>query len=204
MHRHARGAELERVTPPDLERPRPSQKMLVRIRVAVTGCGSCASVASSPRVHVDLLRERESRGLAGADHGRRDAVERLERLDARPLARRMEHHLVADAQPAAVDRAGDDAAIVAVVGELEDGLHRHPERSVHRLTLAPESVEHLEHRRSGVPRHRRRSRREIVAVASDHRDDRRGLEPDGAEERAEVARRTRRNPPAGCRRDPSC
>jgi hypothetical protein len=52
----------------------------------------------------------------------------------------MEHDLVADAHAAAVDRAGDDAPVVAVVGELEHRLDGHAERPVHAIAFALQGV----------------------------------------------------------------
>ena len=57
--------------------------------------------------------------------------EGLHAADARPLAAGQEDDLVAHVQPAGHDPAGDDAPIVALLGELVDVLHRQAQGLVH-------------------------------------------------------------------------
>ena len=185
---HARGAQLEGVVPSELQWPRAEPEDAganPRRRDRLRLVRQRRQLAARD---VDLLRERESCRLAGTGHRRRHAVERLERLHPRALAGRVEHDLVAHAQPAAVDRAGHDATVVTVVRELEHGLHRHPEGTLYTFALTAEGVECLEHRRAGVPRHRGRAHGEIVAVSADHGNDRRRRHVDRGQEGAELAR----------------
>ncbi len=107
---------------------------------------------------------------------------RLDRADPRALARRRHHDLVADRDAAALDAAGDDAAVV----ELVDRLHRKPQRQRARGLGRREPVERFDDGRAGVPRDRRRPRDDAVAVARRNRDDRGRLHAEALEMRADL------------------
>ena len=65
---------------------------------------------------------------------------------------------------------GDDAPVVALLGELVDVLDRHPERTVDRRRLAVERVERIEHGRAVVPGKMRGAIGDVVAAAARTRE----------------------------------
>ena len=96
------------------------------------------------------------------------------RLDPARLAGGIEHDLVADLDRAGLDGAGDDAAVVALLGELVDVLHRHPERLVDRRARSARKRSSASSTvgpwYQGIAAERLR---DVVAVAAGHRDERR-------------------------------
>ena len=126
-----RGADRERlvVQPED---PR-------RAAAAPRRAGRGARRSTSPRVDEELAVERDADRLPGAGLARRGcavgAGQASMRAHARGLARRRDRDLVADRDAAALDAAGDDAAIV----ELVDRLHRQAQRQLGRAAAPARS-----------------------------------------------------------------
>ncbi len=120
---------------------------------------------------VDLLLEGEADGPACLGAGLHRAVEGLDALDPALLARGVEDHRVADVDGAGIDRPGDDAPVVALLGELVDVLNRHAERPLHRRRLAAEGVERVEHGRALIPGQVGRAVGDVVPATSGHRNE---------------------------------
>ena len=115
----------------------------------------------------------------------RRRVERLDALDGRDLVRRREHHLVADRHLPGLDAAREDAAIVAVLGELVDRLHRHAQRLVRARRRLGQRVQQLQQRRPLVPGRLLAAVGEVDARHRRDRDELARLErADALEERA--------------------
>src|SRR6185436_11567123 len=137
---------------------------------------------------VDLFLQGEPGGAAGPGLAGRALIERLDATDSAALSRRMEDHGIAHRQPAALDRSGDDAAVVPLSGELVDVLHRHPERLLDRTWLGVEAIQHLQRRRAAIPVHRDGPPGQVVTVGAAHRDEARGHDAHLGEEAAELSR----------------
>src|SRR5262249_62154319 len=86
-------------------------------------------------------------------------------------SRRVENNLVPGPQPAGSDLAGDDAPVVAGAREFVDVLDEKAQRLMDGGLGRTERVERVEDAGSLVPRRLLRSRREVVAVNSTHRDE---------------------------------
>ena len=82
---------------------------------------------------------------------------------------------------------GDDAAVVALLGELVDVLDRHPEGKLDRRRLGVEPVERIENGGAVVPRKLGGPIGDVVAAAPGHRDEGRRPDADLVEERGVLA-----------------
>ncbi len=96
------------------------------------------------------------------------AVVRHDRLHPAALARRQHHHLVALAEDAGRNRAGEAAEVE--IG-ADDVLHR--ETQVGQVAVAGDvhRLQVVQQRRAGVPRHRVALGRDVVALQRRHRDE---------------------------------
>ncbi len=153
---------------------------------------------------VNLFRQGKPGGTPGARLDQRRLVESLDGADRAALARGIKDHFVAHPQAAGRHRAGDDAAVIALGGELVDVLHRHPERLVHCGAFGREPIQRLEDGGAGVPRHGAAAAGDVVALPAGRGDETGGMDPDLVEKGAVFADDARRMVPGRIPRDPSC
>src|SRR5262249_25484185 len=116
----------------------------------------------------DLLVEGEADRLPGERLDGFGRVPRLDGRDARRLAGRREDEPIAAGDAPRLDAPREDAPRI----EFVDVLDRKTQRQLALARRAGEVVERLDDGRRLAPRHPRRLRRDIVAVAGGDRDHR--------------------------------
>ena len=136
---------------------------------------------------VDLVGQREAGRLLRRRLVPRRTVEDLDAVDTALLPGRIEDHFVARRNAAALHGAGDDPAVVVVLRELVDALHRHAEHRARQRRTVLERLERFEHGGPVVPGEAARGRDQVLAGYAADRNEARGRHAEPAEKLAVLA-----------------